>query len=130
MTRINWTFSTLLFIGLMISSCGKNKSATTATITFEEPVAMDTIYNGNELHIEGTVEADGKMHGYSISVLDSLNGVSYLERASDSRKSSYAFHEHWVNNVTDTVHAVVELIVHLNDNGLKMSKKVPVVLLP
>jgi len=115
----------------VIYGCHKHgNDATTATISFVEPKMNDTIPSNQELHIEGTVTADGEMHGYNIQVLNRLTNEVLLTRSSSKHGKSYAFHEHWQPGVFDTIQARVKVEVILNHDGLKESESIDLLFLP
>ena len=125
----------LIFLGLVLTfsifSCHKHEDeATTANITLMEPGENDTIAFGSEIHVEGTVSGDGELHGYTIGIVNTADNSSVFSVNSSSHASSYAFHEHWMNNVTDTVNMRVTVDVMLTHDGQKTSKSVNVVCLP
>ena len=121
----------LFFLLSVIYGCHKHgNDATTATISFVEPNMNDTIPSNQELHIEGTVTADGEMHGYTIQVLNRLTNEVLLTRSSSKHGKSYAFHEHWQPGVFDTIQARVIVEVILNHDGLKESEFVDLLFLP
>ena len=122
-----------LSLGLVITlfSCHKHEDeATSASITFIEPSENDTIAFGSEIHVEGTISSNGELHGYTLEIVNTADNSSVFSVSSSSHASSYAFHEHWMNNVTDTVNMRVTVDVMLTHDGQKTSKSVNVVCLP
>jgi len=122
-------FLSLLAISIF-SACHKAHEASTAEITFIEPSINDTIAFGTELHVEGTISGDGEMHSYTLNIANADNDSIYFSKSSSAHAESYAFHEHWVNNLTDTTFLKVTIEVELNHEGAKTSKTVNVVCLP
>ena len=125
----------LLFLSFSLSitlfSCHKHEDeASTATITFMEPSENDTIAFGSEIHVEGTVTGDAELHGYTIGIVNTTDNSTVFSVGSSSHASSYAFHEHWMNNVTDTLNMRVTVEAILTHDGQKTSKSVNVVCLP
>jgi hypothetical protein len=115
----------------VVVGCHKHgQDATSAEIIFVEPQMNDTIPSNQELHIEGTVTADGEMHGYTIQVLNRLTNEVLLTRSSSKHDKSYAFHEHWQPGVFDTIQAQVQVEVILNHDGLKKTESIDVVFIP
>jgi hypothetical protein len=125
-------YITLLFLVLSIISCEKETAtfATSASINFVYPAVNDTISLGEEIHAEGTIQATEMLNGYSLKMVDQTTNEVLYSAATSVKKSAYVFHEHWVNNLTDTTHVRVTVEVNLNDNGAKTSKDVMVVIIP
>ncbi len=120
----------LILISLFAFSCEKHTEASTATINFIEPIIGDTIAFGEELHCEGTVLGNGELHGYTLTMVNLLNNQTVYSTSSSAHAESYVFHEHWVNNVTDTATIKVLLEVELDHDGNKSAKELNVVCLP
>lgn len=119
-----------LLIGLsVLLACKKDEPATTATIAFIEPTANDTIVAGGELHVEGTIVGNSEMHGYTLKMVNETTNEVLVNTTSSSHASSYAFHEHWDNNVTQNSIVAVTITAHLDDAGNQATKTVKVVCL-
>jgi hypothetical protein len=123
-------FSIALVIISLTTACHKHDGANSAEITIMEPMLNDTILNGAEIHIEGTISGDGELHGYALKVSNATTDSVYFSMSSNSHASSYSFHEHWLNNLSDTTTVKVTVEADLNDEGAKSSKSVNVVCLP
>ncbi|MGV3630215.1 MAG: hypothetical protein ACO1O6_03375 [Bacteroidota bacterium] len=125
-------FALVLGTGITFISCEKDKEEehATATISFEEPVTGDTIASGAEMHMEGTILGTGELHGYTLSVINAANQAVLFTKTYDTHASSYNFHEHWVNNVTDTTAVKVRMDVTEDHDGNHEIKEVNVVCLP
>ncbi len=125
----------MLFSVLMISatvmlfSACKKEETPTATITFNEPVANDSILNGDNLHIEGTITGTGELHGYTLSITNKTSGAVLYTGTATNHSDSYAIHEHWLNNVTSTSNIEVKVEVELDHDGNKTSKTIQAVAL-
>jgi hypothetical protein len=125
----------LIFLGLVLTfsifSCHKHEDeATTANITLMEPGDNDTIAFGSEIHVEGTISSNGELHGYTLEIVNSGDNSIVFSKSSSTHASSYAFHEHWMNNVSDTTNMRITIDAMLNHDGLKTSKSINVVCLP
>ena len=125
----NLLFS-LIAVGILVVACKKQAEASVATINFIEPTVGDTIAFGEELHCEGTVLGNGELHGYTLTMVNLLNNQTVYSASSSAHAESYVFHEHWVNNVTDTATIKVLLEVELDHDGNKSAKELNVVCLP
>jgi hypothetical protein len=121
-----------VFISLtvLLISCHKHNNATTATINFLEPTAGDTLQFGEELHAEGTIKCDGELHGYSLNIINQTTSATLLSKSASDHAETYSFHEHWINNVTDTTNVKILVEVEINHDGVKTSKEINVVCLP
>jgi hypothetical protein len=53
-----------------------------------------------------------------------------LSKSASDHAETYSFHEHWINNVTDTTNVKILVEVEINHNGGKTSKEINVVCLP
>jgi hypothetical protein len=125
------TLLIIAFLSFFMMGCHKHgHDATSAEINFVEPQMNDTIPANQELHIEGTVTADGEMHGYIIQVLNLSTNEVMMERKSSKHDKEYAFHEHWQPATFEITPARVQIEVILNHEGLKASKSVDLVFLP
>lgn len=120
----------LMALTFLFVSCQKEEGASTATITFLEPTSGDTLHIGEKLHVEGTIQGDGEMHGYSLSMTNKNTGESLFNAISETHAQSYSIHEHWTNNVSDTATIKILVEVELNHDGMKTSKEINVVCLP
>ena len=114
---------------LSISSCHKG-DATTATIDIMEPILGDTIAFNEELHLEGSITGNGKMYGYKLIFADAFSGNEFESMTSEEKSKSYSFHEHWINQVTDTTMVTVKVEATLNHDGMKTEKYLQVLCLP
>jgi len=123
---INLAIVAVLF---SITSCHKG-DATSATIEIMEPMVNDTVAYNDSLHFEGTIVGNGTMYGYELSYTNAQTGEKYLDLPSEEKAKSYAFHEHWHNQVTDTTSVVVKVVATLDHKGTKTEKLVQVVCLP
>jgi hypothetical protein len=115
---------------VVLASCHKHNEATTASITFIEPTEGDTLQFGEELHVEGTIKGNGELHGYSINFMDSNSGQNLLSKSTHDHAETYSFHEHWMNNATDTINVKIVVDVDVNHDGGKASNEINVVCLP
>lgn len=118
---------------VVVAACKKNKHevATDVQINFTEPAVGDTIQSWNQLHIEGTITSTGNMHGYGIKVLKNDGSQTQLFSVNyEIQVEEINFHEHWMNNLTDTTDVTVRVEVFVDKNGLKEVKEVNVVCLP
>lgn len=119
----------LFAVTILFAAC-KKENATTATIEFIEPLANDTIIAGDSLHAEGTIIGNNEMHGYTLKMVNETTNEELMNITSDSHASSYAFHEHWMNNVTQISTIAVTISANLDDAGKQATKSVKVVCLP
>lgn len=121
----------ILGLALLALSCKKDEAGTvTATINIIEPSSTDTVTFGEELHLEGNITADGDMRGYTLTMTNTKNATNLLSFAQENHASAYSFHEHWVNNLTDTTIVKCTVEVEVNHDGTKVSKDVSVLCLP
>jgi hypothetical protein len=127
-TKINYfLLSVALFIGL--TACHKHEDVT-ATINLMEPMENDTLAFGTELHMHGTIVGTGELHGYSLSLKNVSTNAILFSASNTAHQETYAFDEHWVNNVTDTTFVQVYVDVELDHDGNKQNKLVNIVCLP
>lgn len=114
---------------ISLSACHKG-DATSATIDIMEPIVGDTIGFNEELHLEGSITGNGKMYGYKLIFADAFSGNEFESMISEEKSKSYSFHEHWINQVTDTTMVTVKVEATLNHDGLKTDKFLQVLCLP
>jgi len=112
---------------MLLASCHKD---VTATITIVEPTSIDTIPLNNEVHFEGSVDGNAEMHGYTITFTNMSSGATLLTKTDESHAESYAFHEHWINNVTDTTTVKLSITVEKDHDGNTETKEATVLCLP
>ncbi len=122
-------FTSLFAVIVTLNSCHKNE-ASKADITIYEPIANDTVAFNDSVHFEGSILGDGELHGYTLSFTNSTTGASLFSVTAVTHATSYSFHEHWLNNVTDTTIVNVKVEVELDHEGHKTSKDINVVCLP
>ncbi|MCE3294742.1 MAG: hypothetical protein K0R65_456 [Crocinitomicaceae bacterium] len=123
----------ILGAGLALISCKKDKedeTNATASINITEPGLNDTIAAGEELHVEGVISGTGELHGYVITLRNAADQAVFLTADYDSHATSYNFHEHWVNTVTDTTIVTVKVDVTEDHDGNHEVKELNVVCLP
>lgn len=131
MKNINLKFGVILAIGLILFSCKKEEEIpVTATINFTEPAVNDTIVFGSEVHIEGTISGSAEMHGYTVTAVNNSNQAVLLSKSYTNHASSYNFHEHFVNNVTEITNVKVKVDVEKDHDGNHEIKEVNIVCLP
>ena len=132
--KTNFKFLVLILVLIssgMFTSCHKDEhESVTATISFVEPTDGDTIALNQELHAEGTIVGTAELHGYTLKMTNLKTNQVLLNVSSASHTSSYAFHEHWVNSLTDTSTIQILVEVGLDHDGNKTSKTIEVVALP
>ena len=108
---------------LALNSC-KKEVTPTATLTITEPVAADTVPHGDSVHMEGTIVGSGELHGYTLQLTNLTSGQVVYSGSTDNHQNSYAFHEHWPNNVGATSNMRLTLTVNLDHDGNTTSKSV------
>jgi hypothetical protein len=117
--------SILLLLSLVIwTGCEKESEPVTATLTLIEPTAGDTIPAGEALHMHGTVEGTGELHGYSLTLTNLTTNQVVYSGSNDNHQTSYAFDEHWVNTEGVTSSMRLTLVVNLDHDGTTSSKSV------
>ena len=121
--------TSLFAVIVTLNSCHKNE-ASKADITIYEPTANDTVAFNDSVHFEGSILGDGELHGYTLSYTNSTTGASLFSVTAETHATSYAFHEHWLNNLTDTTVVNVKVEVEINHDGDIVSKEVNFVCLP
>ncbi|MEN9699058.1 MAG: hypothetical protein RLZZ301_256 [Bacteroidota bacterium] len=126
MKKISLSIITLF----VLISCHKNDPATTAIISFDEPILNDTVAFMDSVHAEGSIVGNGKMHGFRLLFTDQVSGVDYINESTSNIQKEYAFHEHWLNQVTDTTTIRVRVEVELDGKGAKSILDRNVVCLP
>ena len=130
MKNFSIIITTALSVTLLFVSCKKEEAPVTATITFEEPTANDTIAAGEELHMEGTISGSAELHGYTLTATSTSTQAVLHSASYDEHASAYNFHEHWINNVTDTTILKVKVDVNKDHDGNHEVKEINVVCLP
>lgn len=120
----------VLFSGLLALNACKKDVATKADITLEEPGIGDTVQFGDSVHMEWYATGDGELHGYTVTLMDTVVGTTYASFSSENHATSYVFHEHWANTVTDTLTLRMKVEVEIDHDGNKASKSSTVVCLP
>ncbi|MFA7274591.1 MAG: hypothetical protein WC044_12030 [Crocinitomicaceae bacterium] len=125
----------IYYVGLVvltISACKKkeDKGASKVQITYTLPVLGDTVQSYNQVHAEGTISGDGTMKGYNVFILNTATGVELFSNKYDIEASAYNFHEHWVNNLSDTTQVTVRVEAIKDVDGNKFTKEMKVICLP
>jgi hypothetical protein len=121
----------LLLLSIALLGCKKESGeATSATITIYSPELNEVIAFGEEVHVEGTIVADGEIHGYKVYLRDE-QGNDLLNGGQDHvHGDAFAIHEHWTNTVSVSTQVTVLVEVLLNHKGDKESKQVSITCLP
>lgn len=120
----------LLSAIMLLSACKKDEKATNVSFVFNEPLAGDTIQSYNSLHVDGSVSADGNMYGYSVTLRNNSTNTIVFEKSYDTKSKAYNFHEHWLNNVTDTALITVQVAVKIDENGTLQTGEASALCLP
>jgi hypothetical protein len=124
MKKMNQLVFAAVILGITaLSSCKKDVTPT-ATLTIMEPMAMDTVAIGDTVHMEGTVVGSGELHGYSLSLTNLSTGQIVYSGSTDVHQTSYAFDEHWINNVAGVSTMRLSLTVNLDHEGHTTTKSV------
>ena len=129
MRKVIFSVFTLVLALVLFTAC-KKENKSTATINFSEPMANDSLQLGESLHVEGSISGTGELHGYTLSITNKTSGTLIYTGTVSDHKDAYAFHEHWVNNVTDTSTIEVLVEVALDHDGNKTSKNITCIALP
>ena len=110
----------LLLLSIALLGCKKESGeATSATITIYSPELNEVIAFGEEVHVEGTIVADGEIHGYKVYLRDE-EGNDLLNGGQDHvHGDAFAIHEHWTNTVSVSTEVTVLVEVLLNHKGDK-----------
>jgi hypothetical protein len=119
-----------VLLGGIVLGCSKEQVATNATITFVEPLVGDTLNLSEEVIVQGSINGNGEMHGFSLIMTNLSTGAVVYQLSSHEHLDSYSFHEHWANNVADTSNIRVEIQAILDHEGATIKKSVDVVCLP
>ena len=115
----------------VVVSCHKDEhEEVSATISFIEPNVTDTLAFNEELHAEGTIVGSAELHGYTLSMTNITTNEELLSATASNHASSYSFHEHWVNNVSDTSIIRIKVSVVLDHEGNTTTKTIDAVALP
>lgn len=120
-----------IFIALTAFLCGLSsckeevpyavKDVSEIEIQFQSPEAQSTWSAGNEIHVEGIIDADAMMGGWSISIAsDTGEEISYYRDVFD--QTQYLFHYHWYSAQQDTGNIVITVNA-LNQNQEVLKSK-------
>ena len=119
----------------LYTSCSKEMDPDlplVAIIDIDEPMANDTLAQGEELNIRGTITSlgDDRIHGYSISATNLTTGDAFMQYAVSGFFASDDFQMNWINDVMDTTVVRVKVDVELQEGGAHKIREVDVVCLP
>jgi hypothetical protein len=121
----------LLLLSIALLGCKKESGeATSANITIYSPELNEVIAFGEEVHVEGTIVADGEIHGYKVYLRDEQGNNLYEGGQAHVHGDAFAIHEHWTNTVSVSTQVTVLVEVLLNHKGDKESKQVSITCLP
>ncbi len=110
-------------------SCKKKEEHTephvnTATITIASPIAGSAYAFGDTVHIRSTVTAQQEMHGYEVYIRKQIDSLVVFSRQLHLDGTSYDIREEFVNNVSVPLDMELEIVVILDHEGNKTSRKV------
>ena len=125
-----WFLGTLLLISVVSCHKDEHEEVVEAAISFVEPTQGDTLAFNEEIHAEGTITGTGELHGYTLTMKNLTTNEELLSASSTNHSESYAFHEHWINTVTDTSTIRIEVKVVLDHEGNTTTKMRDVIALP
>lgn len=94
-------------------------STTEISITFKSPTDNGILSVGEESHIEGIIDANAMMSGWSI-LMTRANGdtIGYYQDLYD--QTQYLFHSHWIPTYTDT--GTINITASALDKGFDVLK--------
>lgn len=119
----------LLFAVLL--GCKKETGeASSATINIYSPELNAVVAYGEEVHVEGTIVADGEIHGYKVFLRDEQGHDLFIGGQGHVHGDAFAIHEHWTNTVSSSTQVTVLVEATLNHKGDKESKQVNITCLP
>ena len=100
--------------------CTKESETTPASteisFTWTNPALNDTISFNESLHVDAVIMANVNLDGYAVYIWDSINDSIYYQAKYDLQTNHYIVHEHWLNQINDTVGMKVIVQIQKNDN--------------
>lgn len=124
-------FTSALICMFAFTACKKESNdPVVVSVSIVEPVAADTIAAGADLHMEGSMSSNSTMHGYTLTLINTLNDSILFSYAGSNHSDSYSFHQHWENTLTDTTQVKFKLHIEKGHNGEIETREVNVVCLP
>lgn len=118
MKTIHLLFLTSLV--LFTYSCEKdtNEIEKTATITINSPTASTVIGLGDTLKINGSINANFEIHGYTLLIYPYNNQANkILERNNHTHGEIIPFNEEWINTSVSDQELILEVVAHLTHSG-------------
>jgi hypothetical protein len=129
----------ILKIGLIVVfiattfSCKKDDSTApepTITINIQSPTEGTVLQHGDTLRIDADVTSPVQLHGYEW-ILRSKNGNTELASGSDHvHELNFSITGEYINIVTDTTMAELEIVAEVDHEGNETTKKVNIILYP
>ena len=120
-----------LLFPLFLFSCEKEDVNEEKTITIElsNPKDGEEIPNQSKLKINGTIEGNFELHGYSITLVNlSNNDSTLLEVNKHTHGEIIPFEEEWLNNLKENSNLLLEVVGHGDHSGdLTASKMINVI---
>lgn len=121
----------VVVVGLALyTGCKKMDMTPTIEVSFtiDQPTENANITFDEYLHMEGTINGTGSLHGYTIELIDQADNSVDYSNSSSTHASEYYFHEHFQNTVSQTTNYTLQIEVNLDhDSGATETKDLNVV---
>lgn len=114
-------------------SCEKDDSTApvpTITINIQSPTEGAIVSHGDTLHIRATVTSPVQLHGYEWKLRNKANSTELATSDEHVHELNFSIAGDYINNVTDTINAELEIIVEVDHEGDQATHKVNVTLYP
>jgi hypothetical protein len=124
----------MLATSIAVTSCQKNNTPTAdptqVAINISSPVQPVIIRNNDSFYMSGNITYTYNMHGYELSVIDTVTGVILYSKAFHQHNNRFDFHEKWAMSLLDTVALKMRVSASIDHNGNVAKKEIMLMYYP
>jgi hypothetical protein len=116
-----------------VTSCKKDDSTApepTITINILSPTEAAVLQHGDTLHISAEVTSPVQLHGYEWKLRNKADNAEIAGGDDHVHELNFSIAAVYLNNVTDTINAELEIVAEVDHDGNEETKKVNVTLYP
>lgn len=125
------TFGLIIVLTTAITACSKGEKSTpepTITIDILSPAEGTEVQRGDTMLISATVSSPVDLHGYQWRIIDKVSGAELKVASDHSHQKAFTISGNFVNNVTETTTANLEITVEADHEGQQASSIASIIL--
>lgn len=125
-----------LFLAIVLSSCKDNTpyaeiGSTDVEIVITNPTnGQDLLNTGEETHLDGRIDANAKLGGWKVELIDRNTGAIIDTYADLYEQTQYIVHHHWMFDFPDTMELTINVQALTVSNDVIAEKSLDVTCYP